>query len=55
MTEQITPRRKAMYESILQACKASGVYLSGELVLGLAFKNEQELEAICKKLYIKVD
>lgn len=47
--------KQAMIESILQTVKANNVYMSGDLILSLAFRTESELKAICSELYIKTD
>lgn len=46
--------KSAMINEILQACKANGVYTSGDLFFSLAFRSESELKRICQELHIKL-
>ena len=51
---EITPEHKQLYDTILQTIKAGGCYISGEIVLGLAFLTYDELKKVAVELYIKV-
>ncbi|MBE3657796.1 hypothetical protein BOO92_14030 [Vibrio navarrensis] len=46
-------RRNALIGKILLHCKTSEVPVTGDLFLGLAFRTEDELKAICTELYIQ--
>lgn len=45
--------KQAMITDILQAIKAGGCYMAGDILLALVFKTETELKLICAELYIK--
>lgn len=47
--------KNTMVSEILQAAKAGGAYLGGDLFFGLAFRSEQELRAICAELNINTN
>ena len=43
-----------LIQDILNTCKAGCCYMSGELFLSLAFRNELELRKIASELNIKI-
>jgi len=47
--------KQEMINEILLQCKANNVPTTGDLFLGLAFRSESELRAVCSELHIKVD
>jgi hypothetical protein len=46
-------KKEKLIAEILQACKANGVYISGDLFFALAFRTVEELKRIVKELHIK--
>ena len=47
--------KKRLINDILQCVAANGVYISGEMFFGLAFRTVSELKGIARELHIQVD